>query len=151
MCFTPNGKFCYIQVVEVGHFWGFKADESSVQSQRKLTAEINTLELKPLFVSPYPNLFCLAPFTESEEMRYYRAKVIYVAGNSVEVRCLISFSCSRFMSEFEHSECLHSYNGTWDHSHIARQNLDQLTWMALLSFLIRWLTSTVPEYDLSHH
>ncbi|RXM92798.1 putative ATP-dependent RNA helicase spindle-E, partial [Acipenser ruthenus] len=83
----PNPVFIIniTEVVEVGHFWGFKADESSVQSQRKLTAEINTLELKPLFVSPYPNLFCLAPFTESEEMRYYRAKVIYVAGNSVEV------------------------------------------------------------------
>ncbi|KAG9336632.1 hypothetical protein JZ751_002979 [Albula glossodonta] len=73
------------EVVEVGHFWGFQADEASLEKQRHLTAEINSRELRPVSVSLYPNLLCLAPF-ECEEMgQYYRAKILHVWGSTVEV------------------------------------------------------------------
>ncbi|XP_029900943.1 ATP-dependent RNA helicase TDRD9 isoform X2 [Myripristis murdjan] len=74
------------EVVEVGHFWGFQADEASVESQRRLTADINARQLNPVTVSLYPNLLCLAPYSESnDQCLYYRAKVLHVRGNSVEV------------------------------------------------------------------
>uniref|UniRef100_A0A674EMP3 ATP-dependent RNA helicase TDRD9 n=1 Tax=Salmo trutta TaxID=8032 RepID=A0A674EMP3_SALTR len=73
-------------VVEVGHFWGFQADDASMEKQRHLTAEINSHELCPLPVSLYPNLLCLAPFSEGDEQGlYYRAKILHVCGSSVEV------------------------------------------------------------------
>ncbi|XP_071383843.1 ATP-dependent RNA helicase TDRD9 [Centroberyx affinis] len=74
------------EVVEVGHFWGFQADEASMERQRHLTAEINMRELLPVTVSLYPNLLCLAPYSESnEQCLYYRAKILHLRGNSVEV------------------------------------------------------------------
>ncbi|KAG5267526.1 hypothetical protein AALO_G00222740 [Alosa alosa] len=77
------------KVMEVGHFWGFQAGEASVTKQRQLTAAINTCELQPLASSLYPNLLCLAPFSEDEEpdtpSRYYRAKILHVPSSSVEV------------------------------------------------------------------
>ncbi|KAM4625880.1 ATP-dependent RNA helicase TDRD9 [Polymixia lowei] len=84
----PNRMFVVniTEVVEVGHFWGFQADEANMEKQRHLTAEINTRELLPVAVSLYPNLLCLAPYSESnEQCLYYRAKVLHVRGTSVEV------------------------------------------------------------------
>lgn len=73
-------------MVDVGHFWAFQADESSLEKQRRLTAEINKRALKPLTASLYPNLLCLAPYTETcEQSFYYRAKILHLHGNTVEV------------------------------------------------------------------
>ncbi|XP_010877141.1 ATP-dependent RNA helicase TDRD9 isoform X2 [Esox lucius] len=92
------------EVVEVGHFWGFQADEASIAKQRNLTSEINSRELCPIPASLYPNLLCLAPFSEGNEqgLYYYRAKVLHVRGSSVEVffldfgnTSLVSCSCLR--------------------------------------------------------
>lgn len=75
-----------MQVVEVGHFWGFQADEASLEKQRHLTAEINIRTLHPVTVSLYPNLLCLAPYSETnEQSMYYRAKILHMRGNTVEV------------------------------------------------------------------
>lgn len=75
-----------MQVIDVGHFWGFPADEASLGKQRRLTAEINKCTLSPVTVSLYPNLLCLAPYSETnEESLYYRAKILYMRGNTVEV------------------------------------------------------------------
>ncbi|KAM7375860.1 hypothetical protein PAMP_005626 [Pampus punctatissimus] len=74
------------EVVEVGHFWGFQADEASLEKQRHLTAEINIRTLHPVTVSLYPNLLCLAPYSEiSDQSMYYRAKILHMRGNTVEV------------------------------------------------------------------
>ncbi|CAB1335264.1 unnamed protein product [Coregonus sp. 'balchen'] len=91
------------EVVEVGHFWGFQSGEASMEKQRYLTAEINSRELCPVPVSLYPNLLCLAPFSEGDEQGlYYRAKILHVRGSSVEVffldfgnTTLVSCSCLR--------------------------------------------------------
>ncbi|KAJ8411736.1 hypothetical protein AAFF_G00153740 [Aldrovandia affinis] len=71
------------EVVEVGHFWGFQADEASLEKQRQLTAEINSRELRPVSLSLYPNLLCLAPFESEETGQYFRAKVLHVWGSNV--------------------------------------------------------------------
>ncbi|XP_007247621.3 ATP-dependent RNA helicase TDRD9 [Astyanax mexicanus] len=77
------------EVVEVGHFWGFQADEASMEKQRQLTTAINQLRLRPVPVSLYPNLLCLAPFrdihTDTEPENYYRAKILHILGTNVEV------------------------------------------------------------------
>ncbi|XP_031439020.1 ATP-dependent RNA helicase TDRD9 [Clupea harengus] len=77
------------KVMEVGHFWGFQAGEASVKKLRQLTADINACELQPLTSSLYPNLLCLAPFSEDGEVdaspRYYRAKILHVPSSSAEV------------------------------------------------------------------
>ncbi|XP_074547476.1 ATP-dependent RNA helicase TDRD9 isoform X2 [Halichoeres trimaculatus] len=74
------------EVLEVGHFWGFQADEASMERQRRLTAWINMLTLQPVTVSLYPNLLCLAPFSEANEQSlYYRAKILHIRGSTVEV------------------------------------------------------------------
>uniref|UniRef100_A0AAR2JLL0 RNA helicase n=1 Tax=Pygocentrus nattereri TaxID=42514 RepID=A0AAR2JLL0_PYGNA len=77
------------EVVEVGHFWGFQADEVSMEKQRQLTTVINQRELQPVPVSLYPNLLCLAPFyethTQTEPASYYRAKILHIMGSNVEV------------------------------------------------------------------
>ncbi|KAM9354857.1 ATP-dependent RNA helicase TDRD9 [Pholidichthys leucotaenia] len=73
-------------VVEVGHFWAFQADEASLEKQRHLTAEINTSTLQPVSESLYPNLLCLAPYSETDEPSlYYRAKILHIRGSTVEV------------------------------------------------------------------
>ncbi|XP_034432345.1 ATP-dependent RNA helicase TDRD9 isoform X2 [Hippoglossus hippoglossus] len=84
----PNHFFVVniTEVVEVGHFWGFQADEASLETQRCLTAEINKHTLLPMPVSLYPNLRCLAPYSEvNEQSAYYRAKILHIRGNTVEV------------------------------------------------------------------
>ncbi|KAG7511385.1 ATP-dependent RNA helicase TDRD9 [Solea senegalensis] len=84
----PNPLFVVsiTEVVEVGHFWGFQADEASSEKQRHLTAEINRRTLDPLTVSLYPNLRCLAPYSENNDRSlYYRAKILHIRGSTVEV------------------------------------------------------------------
>uniref|UniRef100_A0A3Q3WZZ5 ATP-dependent RNA helicase TDRD9 n=1 Tax=Mola mola TaxID=94237 RepID=A0A3Q3WZZ5_MOLML len=74
------------EVVDVGNFWAFQADEASLEKQRHLTAEINKRKLHPITVSLYPNLLCLAPYSEiKEQSLYYRAKILHLRGNTVEV------------------------------------------------------------------
>uniref|UniRef100_A0A8C7B7H3 RNA helicase n=1 Tax=Neovison vison TaxID=452646 RepID=A0A8C7B7H3_NEOVI len=73
------------EVVEVGHFWGYRIDEKNSGILRKLTAEINRLDLLPLPVRPHPDLVCLAPFADSDKESYFRAQILYVSGNSAEV------------------------------------------------------------------
>ncbi|XP_063146460.1 ATP-dependent RNA helicase TDRD9 [Candoia aspera] len=99
---TPMQKFCntleklqtinsldlsitVTEVVEVGHFWGYRIDERNTALLQNLSAEISQLELISLPVHPYPDLVCLAPFTDWENKRYYRAQVLYVSGESAEV------------------------------------------------------------------
>lgn len=73
-------------MIDVGHFWGFQADEASLEKQRHLTAEINQRTLRPVSVSLYPNLLCLAPYSEDKEQSlYYRAKILHLRSNTVEV------------------------------------------------------------------
>ncbi|KAM8783555.1 ATP-dependent RNA helicase TDRD9 [Rhynchonycteris naso] len=73
------------EVVEVGHFWGYRMDEKNSAVLKKLTAAINHLQLVPLAVHPHPDLVCLAPFTDSKEQCYFRAQILYVSGKSAEV------------------------------------------------------------------
>ncbi|XP_055969720.1 ATP-dependent RNA helicase TDRD9 [Sorex fumeus] len=73
------------EVVEVGHFWGYRIDEKNAEILKRLTAEINRLELVPLPAHPHPDLMCLAPFTDSHKESYFRAQVLYVSGHSAEV------------------------------------------------------------------
>ncbi|XP_019725760.1 ATP-dependent RNA helicase TDRD9 isoform X2 [Hippocampus comes] len=73
-------------VVDVGHFWGFQADEASLEKQRQLTGEINMRTLEPVTVSLYPNFLCLAPYSDGDEQSlYYRAKILHICGDTVEV------------------------------------------------------------------
>uniref|UniRef100_A0A4W3JI39 ATP-dependent RNA helicase TDRD9 n=1 Tax=Callorhinchus milii TaxID=7868 RepID=A0A4W3JI39_CALMI len=72
------------EVVEVGHFWGYRTDGESLHTLSKLMTEINQMKLTPLAVEPYPDV-CLAPFTDCSETHYYRAKVLQVSGDSAEV------------------------------------------------------------------
>ena len=70
----------------MGHFWGFQADEASMEKQRHLTKEINMREQHPVTISLYPNLLCLAPYSESDEQfMYYRAKILHIRDSSAEV------------------------------------------------------------------
>lgn len=74
------------EVIDVGHFWGFQTDESSVEKQCQLTAALNMRDLRPMSVSLYPNLLCVAPFTDTQQpAKYYRAKVLHILGSNVEV------------------------------------------------------------------
>ncbi|XP_073097873.1 ATP-dependent RNA helicase TDRD9 isoform X6 [Manis javanica] len=73
------------EVVEVGHFWGYRIDKRNSEILKKLTAEINRLELVPLTIHPHPDLVCLAPFADFDKESYFRAQVLYVSGNFAEV------------------------------------------------------------------
>nr|XP_060611008.1 ATP-dependent RNA helicase TDRD9 [Anolis sagrei ordinatus] len=73
------------EVVEVGHFWGYRIDDISMEMLKSLCAEINQLKLTPLPVRPHPDLVCLAPFTDWEDKRYYRAQILYVSGENAEI------------------------------------------------------------------
>lgn len=74
------------EVVEVGHFWGFRADEVCLGKQRHMTSEINRRTLQPIAVSLYSNLACLAPYSEvNDQSMYYRAKILHLRGNTAEV------------------------------------------------------------------
>lgn len=80
-----TSKSCPFQIVEVGHFCGYRTDERSMALLQKLSDEIGQLELTSLPICPYPDLVCLAPFTERETETYYRVQVLYVSGDSAEV------------------------------------------------------------------
>uniref|UniRef100_A0A8C3I5A0 Tudor domain containing 9 n=1 Tax=Chrysemys picta bellii TaxID=8478 RepID=A0A8C3I5A0_CHRPI len=41
-------SICVTEVVEVGHFWGYRIDEKNMTALKRLTAEINHLDLMPL-------------------------------------------------------------------------------------------------------
>ncbi|NXC43189.1 TDRD9 helicase, partial [Penelope pileata] len=73
------------EIVEVGHFWGYRIDEKNRAVLQALTAEINYQNLVDLSTSPHPELVCLAPFTRLENRGYYRARILYVSGDSAEV------------------------------------------------------------------
>ncbi|GAB1297823.1 ATP-dependent RNA helicase TDRD9 [Apodemus speciosus] len=73
------------EVVEAGHFWGYRIDDRSAELLKQLTAGINRLELVPLPIHPHPDLVCLAPFTDYNKESYFRAQILYVSGNSAEV------------------------------------------------------------------
>ncbi|NXA46282.1 TDRD9 helicase, partial [Nothocercus julius] len=73
------------EIVEVGHFWGYRIDEKNMTVLQTLTTEINHQNLMDLPVSPHPELVCLAPFPCLENKGYYRARVLYVSGDFAEV------------------------------------------------------------------
>uniref|UniRef100_A0A674E0Y2 ATP-dependent RNA helicase TDRD9 n=1 Tax=Salmo trutta TaxID=8032 RepID=A0A674E0Y2_SALTR len=84
----------------------FVHPSDEVEARKAYTSfspEINSRELCPVLVSLYPNLLCLAPFSEGDEQGlYYRAKILHVRGSSVEVffldygnTTLVSCSCLR--------------------------------------------------------
>ncbi|XP_019494754.1 PREDICTED: putative ATP-dependent RNA helicase TDRD9 [Hipposideros armiger] len=73
------------EVVEVGHFWGYRIDERNSEILKKLTAEINSLQLVPLSAHPHADSVCLAPFAAFDRQSYFRAQILYVSGNSAEV------------------------------------------------------------------
>lgn len=78
--------FLYFQIVEVGHFWGYRIDEKNRTVLQALTAEINYQNLMDLSVSPHPDLVCLAPFTQLGNRGYCRARILYVYGDFAEVQ-----------------------------------------------------------------
>ncbi|NXL84780.1 TDRD9 helicase, partial [Alectura lathami] len=73
------------EIVEVGHFWGYRIDEKNRNVLQALSTEINYQNLMDLSVSPHPELLCLAPFTRLENRGYYRARILYVSGDFAEV------------------------------------------------------------------
>uniref|UniRef100_A0A8C5L9R0 RNA helicase n=1 Tax=Jaculus jaculus TaxID=51337 RepID=A0A8C5L9R0_JACJA len=73
------------EVVEVGHFWGYRIDKKNAELLKKLTDEINRLKLVPLSIHPHSDLVCLAPFADYNRESYFRAQILYVSGNSAEV------------------------------------------------------------------
>ncbi|XP_072193856.1 ATP-dependent RNA helicase TDRD9 isoform X1 [Excalfactoria chinensis] len=73
------------EIVEVGHFWGYRIDEKNRSVLQTLTAELNYQNLAELSVSPHPELVCLAPFTRLNNTGYYRARILFVTGDFAEV------------------------------------------------------------------
>ncbi|XP_041258500.1 ATP-dependent RNA helicase TDRD9 [Onychostruthus taczanowskii] len=73
------------EVVEVGHFWGYRTDEKNTAVLRALGAEIDYQNLMDLAVPPCVDVLCLAPFTYLGKRGYYRAHVLYVHGDLAEV------------------------------------------------------------------
>ncbi|KAJ7426070.1 hypothetical protein BTVI_02147 [Pitangus sulphuratus] len=72
------------EIVEVGHFWGYRIDEKNRTVLEALTAKINYQNLMDLSVPPRPDLLCLAPFAFVNNRGYYRACVLYVHGDFAE-------------------------------------------------------------------
>ncbi|OWK56106.1 putative ATP-dependent RNA helicase TDRD9 [Lonchura striata] len=72
------------EVVEVGHFWGYRTDEKNTAVLRALSAEIDYQNLVDLAVPPCVDVLCLAPFTYLGKRGYYRAHVLYVRGALAE-------------------------------------------------------------------
>ncbi|NWQ77822.1 TDRD9 helicase, partial [Columbina picui] len=83
----PNRHLCIkiTEIVEVGHFWGYRTDEKTRTVLQALTAEINYQNLMDLSVSPHPDLVCLAPFSQLGNRGYRRARILSVYGDFVEV------------------------------------------------------------------
>ncbi|NXN95926.1 TDRD9 helicase, partial [Rhinopomastus cyanomelas] len=73
------------EIVEVGHFWGYRTDEKTRSVLKALRAKINCQDLMDLTVSPHPELLCLAPFSNLGNGEYCRARILYVSGDFAEV------------------------------------------------------------------
>ncbi|XP_065603258.1 ATP-dependent RNA helicase TDRD9 [Cyrtonyx montezumae] len=73
------------EIVEVGHFWGYRIDEKNMSVLQTLTTELDYQNLTDLSVTPHPELLCLAPFTRFESTGYCRARILYVSGDFAEV------------------------------------------------------------------
>ncbi|XP_015487368.1 ATP-dependent RNA helicase TDRD9 isoform X2 [Parus major] len=73
------------EIVEVGHFWGYRTDEKNTAVLQALSAEIDYQNLMDLAVPPRVDVLCLAPFTYLGKRGYYRAHVLYIHGDLAEV------------------------------------------------------------------
>uniref|UniRef100_A0A8C5Q3T8 ATP-dependent RNA helicase TDRD9 n=1 Tax=Leptobrachium leishanense TaxID=445787 RepID=A0A8C5Q3T8_9ANUR len=73
------------EVVEVGHFWGYRNDEQNVHVLGKLTNEISRIHLMPLMGRPHPDLLCLAPYSNRGQQNYFRAQIVYITGSCAVV------------------------------------------------------------------
>ncbi|XP_056401543.1 ATP-dependent RNA helicase TDRD9 isoform X2 [Hyla sarda] len=73
------------EVVEVGHFWGYRIDKSSSDLLGRLSAEIRRHELTPLSRAAHPDLVCLAPFKAFDSPQFYRAQILYISGREAVV------------------------------------------------------------------
>ncbi|XP_072283954.1 ATP-dependent RNA helicase TDRD9 [Pyxicephalus adspersus] len=73
------------EVVEVGHFWGYRIDKRSSILLGGLAADINHQELIPLSTRPHPDQICLAPFKNFDSPEYYRAQILYITGKEAVV------------------------------------------------------------------
>ncbi|XP_069806775.1 ATP-dependent RNA helicase TDRD9 isoform X2 [Dendropsophus ebraccatus] len=73
------------EVVEVGHFWGYRIDKCSLDLLGRLNAEISSHDLKPLSIRPHPDLVCLAPFKAYDRPQFYRAQILYISGREAVV------------------------------------------------------------------
>ncbi|KAM7024098.1 ATP-dependent RNA helicase TDRD9 isoform 1-T1 [Acridotheres tristis] len=73
------------EIVEVGHFWGYRTDEKNIAVLQALSAEIDCQNLMDLAVPPCVDVLCLAPFTYLGKRGYYRAHVLYIHGDRAEV------------------------------------------------------------------
>ncbi|XP_066428512.1 ATP-dependent RNA helicase TDRD9 [Eleutherodactylus coqui] len=73
------------EVVEVGHFWGYRIDKKNSDLLGHLAAEINCHEMTILSRRPYPDLVCLAPFSHYDSARYFRAQILYISGREAVV------------------------------------------------------------------
>lgn len=83
----------YLQIVEVGHFWGYRTDEKNTAVLQALSAGIDCQELMDLAVPPRVDVLCLAPFTYLGKRGYYRAHVLYIHGDRAEVMCYVILNC----------------------------------------------------------
>ncbi|KAI1237565.1 hypothetical protein IHE44_0013645 [Lamprotornis superbus] len=73
------------EIVEVGHFWGYRTDEKNIAVLQALSAEIDYQNLMDLAVPPCVDVLCMAPFTYLGKRGYYRAHVLYIHGDRAEV------------------------------------------------------------------
>ncbi|XP_026705570.1 ATP-dependent RNA helicase TDRD9 isoform X3 [Athene cunicularia] len=73
------------EIVEVGHFWGYRIEEENMTALQALAAEIDHYNLVDELMSPRPGLVCLAPLTHLEGRGYGRARILYVCGDFAEV------------------------------------------------------------------
>ncbi|KAM5128959.1 ATP-dependent RNA helicase TDRD9 isoform 2-T2 [Mantella aurantiaca] len=74
------------EVVEVGHFWGYRIDDrNSDDVLGRIAADINKQTLMHLSMRPYPDLICLAPFKNYDVLEYYRAQILYISGKEAVV------------------------------------------------------------------
>ncbi|XP_018411618.1 PREDICTED: putative ATP-dependent RNA helicase TDRD9 [Nanorana parkeri] len=73
------------EVVEVGHFWGYRIDDRNSNVLGRLAVDINQRELMPLSMHSHPDRICLAPFKNYDISKYYRAQILYISGKDAVV------------------------------------------------------------------